>query len=177
MTPLDVVPIPGLDPEIGLLGAALIDSTREWREELEELKPSAASLTWQAEPGGVSIGALFLHLIETELWWIQTVAGGIPITDAEVKRYRVDEIDQYADKWPQAPEMDLGGYFTMLQEVRERTLAVLGSLGSPDRVVPRPGSETKFTLRWILVHVLQHDSYHGGQAVMLAKKAIPATAQ
>jgi uncharacterized damage-inducible protein DinB len=26
----------------------------------------------------------------------------------------------------------------------------------------------KFTARWVLGHVVQHDSYHGGQAVLLS---------
>jgi uncharacterized damage-inducible protein DinB len=37
----------------------------------------------------------------------------------------------------------------------------------PIKVVVPEGSDEGATLRWILAHVVGHDSYHGGQAVLM----------
>ena len=155
---------------MGFLAAALVDSTREWRKELEHLELPPEAVTWQEQPGGVSVGALFLHIIEAEFWWFQAVAGGQPLSDEDVKRYQIDEIDQYADTWPTPPSLSIEDCFDMLQEARERSLALFPTIGPADRIVKRPDADTTYTIRWIQLHIVQHDSYHGGQIVMLAKR-------
>lgn len=61
---VDVVPIHGLDLQVGLLLAALEDTTRKWREELGDVPEQ--NIIWQPFPHGHSIGAILLHMADVE---------------------------------------------------------------------------------------------------------------
>lgn len=177
MNPDDVAPLDGYDPEVGLLLAVMQDSTNEWRMEMLEFchlwqcqdLPRDAIL-WQEAPGGISIGALMMHMMEAELWWSGEVIGGVPVSEDDRKRLRMDGIDQYEDRWPKPLDLDLKGYFDLMDEVRARTLAVVKN-ETATRICPRPNPEERgATVRWILGHLAQHEAYHGGQAVSLMKR-------
>src|SRR5437763_1991032 len=70
----DVEPLPGVEPQIGLLQAVWRDSTREWRKNLGEVSDEA--IAWQPFPGGHSIGGVLLHMIACETWWISILPDG-----------------------------------------------------------------------------------------------------
>ena len=74
MKRIDVPPVEGLNPEVGLLLAMLDDGTREWRGELGEVPEEAA--VWQPFPNGHSIGAVILHVAGVEAFWLHQVAAG-----------------------------------------------------------------------------------------------------
>ena len=162
----DTMPLEGYEPEIGLLLATLEDSTREWREELGEVRET--EIARRPFEGGPSIGALLLHAAEAEAWWIDEVVGGRPLTPEFKLRTLSGETDVDAGVWGDAPTMPLDAYYEILDEVRYRTREALrGEL--PNRhVLPDP-DRPGMTVRWVLGHVVQHDSYHGGQAVMLKR--------
>jgi uncharacterized damage-inducible protein DinB len=168
MRDFDIPPVEGYDPEVGLLISVMQDATREWRKEIVGLPKSA--ITWQETPTGVSIGSLMLHMIEAELWWIGEVIGGIPVSQEDVERFRLAEIDQYEDTWPVPLDLDLEGYFALMDGVRDRTLTLLKDAGPSTRIVKRPDKDNGYSIRWILSHLAQHESYHGGQAVLLMKR-------
>ncbi|MGV3616058.1 MAG: DinB family protein [Fimbriimonas sp.] len=159
----DIAPLAGYSPAIGLLAAALQDGTQEWLRQLGEVDEDA--LTWQPFEGGHSIGALILHIADVEAWWIETVLAGRELSEAEVRRHLSEETDQYAVRWPVPPRMPLTEYLAILSSVRTRTLETLKAVGDPAETRARGQSE--FTLRWIVNHVVQHESYHGGQAVLI----------
>jgi uncharacterized damage-inducible protein DinB len=149
--------------EIALLFGALQDSTREWRENLGDVE--AAAIAWQPYPSGPSIGGELLHLAAAETYWFSKfVEGNDP--DATDPAIRFDNaLDQYAGQWPTPPSESLAWYFDVLDHHRELTRQSL--IRQPNPISLHPGSETRITLRWIVSHIVQHDSYHGGQAVLL----------
>ena len=165
MTARDVQPVPGLHPEIGLLLAMLDDGTQEWRRELGEVDEE--TLAWQAFPEGHSIGAVLLHIADVELYWFQEVAAGVPRSAEDGERLLSARTDQYAVQWPAPPRQPLAWYFQQQDEVRARTRRIVRELNDPEHV-GRGHSGREFTLRWILHHVLTHEAYHGGQAVLLS---------
>jgi uncharacterized damage-inducible protein DinB len=161
---VDVKPVAGLDPQVGLLLAMLGDGTREWREELGQVPEDA--VVWQPFPQGHSIGALILHLADSESFWIQEVAAGQARTPEEVKALLSEETDQYAINWPIPPKKPLGWYFEQHDRIRKETRRTVRRLADPEHIGRR--GEREFTLRWVLHHVITHEAYHGGQAVLLA---------
>lgn len=162
----DVSPLAGCHLEIGLLGASLIDSSREWRGELGD--PSEDAIVWQPRPGGHSIGAELLHIAEVEIYWIHHFIAGLPMDQAEMRVLMSDQIHQHEGSWPIPPREPLAWYYEKLDSVRERSLALLPTFDDPARSIPhRREPELSSTVRWVLSHVVQHDSYHGGQAVLL----------
>ncbi len=164
-THYDVAPLAGCHPEIGLLGASLVDGTREWRDELEEA--TVEQIVWQGRPGGHSIGGELLHIAEVEIWWIHHICCGRPMDPAEMEVLMSAQIQQYEGAWPTPPAEPLAWYYARLDSVRERTLKLLPEITDPEKTYSSEKWGSTFTMRWILSHVVQHEAYHGGQAVLL----------
>ncbi len=165
MAARDVLPVQGLHPELGLLLAMFEDGTREWREELGEVDEE--TVVRQAFPNGHSIGAVLMHIADVELWWIQEVAAGRPVSAEDEERLLANQTDQDAVKWPAPPRQPLAWYYEQLDEIRARTERIVRELKDPEHIARRDNGR-EYTLRWILHHVITHEAYHGGQAVLLS---------
>ncbi len=161
---IDVLPAPGSDPQIGLLLAMLDDGTNDWREELGDVPD--AMLLRQPFPGGHSVGALILHIADVEAYWLHELGAGQARSDEELVRLLSKETQQYDLSWPRPPAQPLSWFFAQHDEIRARTRQVVSTWDDPALVSSR--DDTEFTRRWLLHHVLTHESYHGGQAVLLS---------
>lgn len=171
MERVDVVPVAGLDVQVGLLLAALDNTTAEWRQELGDVPDE--SIAWQAFPGGHSIGALLLHMADVEANWLHEVAAGRERTPEELQTLLSGETHQYQVQWPAPPAQPLAWYYARQDAVRARTRELVAALNDPEHTGKRPARRKKpvgpdFTLRWLLTHVISHEAYHGGQAVLLS---------
>ena len=158
----DVEPLPGFHPEIGLLLATLQDSTREWREQLGDV--STEAIVWQPVPGAYSVGALLLHIIDCEDAWFCEFAAGNSRDPQDVALFLSDETDQYIGQWPVPPAKPLSWYFALHDQFRARAFECLRGV-EPTKQFARRRPGNTCSLRWVVAHVLQHDSYTGGQAV------------
>lgn len=162
MKPYDVTPLRGYHPEIGILLASLEDSTREWRENLGDI--SVEAITWQPAPGSYSVGALILHLIDCEFGWFNGFAAGNPQNPKELKLLMSAEVDQENGIWPVPPSEPIEWYYGLHDQFRARAFDALRGI-EPERTYERKSFGC--TLRWVVAHVLEHDSYTGGQAVAM----------
>jgi len=160
----DVAPVEGMHAELGLLMAAMRDSTREWRQNLE--LPSDEAMVWRMFPDGPSIGGVMLHMAGCEMFWIEKFAMGRELDAANPAVIYDRDLDVEAVKWPDAPREPVSWYFGVLDETRKRMTALIREHNEPERVHRFPDGE-EMTMRWILAHLVEHDSYHGGQAVLL----------
>ena len=163
----DARPEPGLDPELATLLAALDDGTREWREELGDLRED--DLVQRPFPEGPPIGAVLLHMAEAEAFWIEEVVGGRPLSEAFKRQTLSEETRQDEGVWGDAPRMPYAAYLALLDEVRARTRETLRREEDPERRLKPDPDRPGMTVRWALAHVVQHDSYHGGQCVLLKR--------
>ncbi|HEY3267784.1 MAG TPA: DinB family protein [Armatimonadota bacterium] len=164
---MDVAPVAGLEGQCGLLLALLDMATAEWREQLGSVPDEA--LLWQPFPRGHSIGALILHIADVEGFCVTEVAAGQPRPEEELETLLSRETDQYAQSWPTPPAHPLSWFLAEHDAIRARTRATVAALKYPDRVgrrADRPDRE--YTLRWLLGHIILHEAYHGGQAVLLS---------
>lgn len=161
----DVKPVKGMETELGLLAAMLQDGTTEWRGELGRIGPNG--IVWQPFENGHSIGAILLHIIDVELFWLRQVGASEEIDPAVWKQLLTYETNVDAVKWPKPPKKPLKWYFDLHDQHRKETLAVLKNWQDKPSAV-RMRRENGFTLRWLLHHVIAHEAYHGGQAVLLA---------
>jgi uncharacterized damage-inducible protein DinB len=157
---------PDLEPTVGALLAALEDATNEWREGLEEFNLTEEAICWQAYPDGHSIGGLLLHLADAETYWFYEVAAGNQRTKEEYAAVLSQETNQYGFSWPVPPARPLSWYFELLDATRARTREIVAAINDPLAIGTNRNRE--FTLRWILNHVISHEAYHGGQAVLIA---------
>lgn len=164
MSLVDLPPFAAEHPETGLLLAGLDVGTREWRGELGAL--STEALVWQPFPGAHSIGAILLHIADVEGFWLTEVAAGTVRPPEEIARLLSRETEQYAGLWPTPPAEPLAWYYAQMDAVRARTVMLLKKREDTHSTGESRGD--RFTLRWLLAHVLTHEAYHGGQAVLLA---------
>ncbi len=164
MTRFDVTPTPGVDVQIGILLAMLEDGTRNWREELGAVSDEA--VLWQPFPGGHSIGALLLHIADVEAHWLHQVGAGQIRSEEDRARLLSRETQQYQVVWPSPPAQPLSWYFAQQDEIRARTRQAVAKLYNPE--LTRQHKNAEFSVRWLLYHVLTHEAYHGGQAVLLS---------
>lgn len=161
-TTYDVEPLAGFDDQLGLLMATWADSTREWRENLGEPTPDA--VVWQMYPQGPSIGALLLHMADCDAYWLETYAANRARPEGEVEALLSNEIDQDNGVWPVPPSQPIEWYLDVLERTRTRAIEAIRGFTATKRFE----SEWEIaTLRWVVAHLVEHDSYHGGQAVML----------
>lgn len=81
----------------------------------------------------------------------------------------VPAVVDYGEQSAAPPRMPLSWYYEQHDEIRKRTLELLSKMDDPDALRPvawTPGVHC--TVRWILQHVIEHEPYHIGQAVMLS---------
>ncbi len=104
-----------------------------------------------------------------EGYWLHEAIGGQVRPPEVVAALLSDETDQANVHWPTPPAEMLEWYFARLDEVRAQTLTWAQALHSADQVLTHPTRPDKaYTVRWLLGHVIAHEAYHGGQAVLLS---------
>lgn len=160
----DAAPLPGYPEPYGLLCAILQDGTNEWRMELGD-DVSEDAMVWQPYPGAHSIGTIILHIIMVEVYWFEKFVLDLPLDPEEVKLTLWEETDVDEGVWPEPPRKPISWYFEFQDRVRARILESIKKW--PPAEATKKGREDEISARWVFGHVIQHESYHGGQAVLL----------
>ena len=154
---------PSSKSEVALLLAMMGSTTKMWRGELRGM--ADAELRWQAAKGGHSIGMIILHCAIAEYWWIQGVAKGKKIDMKFINGLGYKRMDIANGVYGTPLRKPKAWYLKQMTDIRKRTKTALRGLKPAHIGVGRGGS--KFTLRWILHHLIEHEAYHGGQMVLL----------
>lgn len=125
-----------------------------------------------AAPSTLTIGGLVKHVADTERVWIDTVAG----------RRDVSSFD-YADGFVLGPHETLGGALARYDEVAAETERVVSSIDDLGRAVPVPRDAPWFpadvdawSVRWVLLHVIEETARHAGHADIVREAVDGATA-
>lgn len=162
----DVPPLPGYPEPYGLLSAILRDATNEWRWELDP-NLSEDAMVWQPYPGLHSIGGCILHIAAVEVFWFEQFVLGLVPDPEERKLLMADQtvVDEWC--WPEPPRQPLSWYFELHDRIRARTLESVRRWPPAETAIEWDGRPR--TLRWVMGHVIQHEAYHGGQAVLLSR--------
>ena len=163
---IDAAPLAGYPEPYGQLCAILQDGTNEWRWEMDQDLPAEA-MVWQAYSGGHSIGGCILHNVAVEVYWFEEFLLGEKISGDERKLFQWDETNVDEWKWATPYQEPLSWYFALMDKARARTLESIKRWPEPDARIP--GRTKECTPRWVFGHVIQHEAYHGGQAVLLQK--------
>lgn len=118
-----------------------------------------------------SIGGLVLHIAEAEWFWVQMVFRGHQLTEEDKTMACWDILDD-------VERISRNGYtaeFCLLEaeRIRNQTRDVLFSCSDKDLdrlfTFERNGKITEYNLRWILHHLVDHESQHKGQILMLKR--------
>ncbi len=120
----------------------------------------------------LTVGGLVKHVADTERVWIDTVAG----------RRDVSSFD-YADGFVLGPTETLAGVLARYDEVAAETERVVSSIDDLGRAVPVPRAAPWFpadvdawSVRWVLLHVIEETARHAGHADIVREAIDGATA-
>lgn len=121
--------------------------------------------------GAHSIGGLVLHIGEAEWFFMQMIVSGHQLTEEDSKAPYWDILDDLE-------RVARNGYtaefcLNEIEKIRNQTRDVLFSYNDKDleRIITfeRHGETTEYNLRWILHHLIDHESQHKGQIFMLKR--------
>ena len=121
--------------------------------------------------GAHSIGGLVLHIGEAEWFFMQMIVSGHKLTAEDSK-------EPYWDILDDLERVARNGYtaefcLKEIEKIRNQTRDVLLTYNDKDleRIITfeRHGETTEYSLRWILHHLIDHESQHKGQIFMLKR--------
>ncbi len=156
-----------------LLRWMLEDVRKETMKGIEHL--SKEQLFQIPVAGESCIGSYLMHLAECEIFWLE-VLSGIEQPDELKKR-------SYYDKWfdssegadPPKNPPELNEYIDVLKDTTKNFLDYVSSMTDDElekEVVWKGGDkERRFSKKWIIYHILEHEAHHRGQMFMLIRKA------
>jgi hypothetical protein len=125
----------------------------------------AAQLAATLPPSDLTIGGLLKHAALNEDWWFSCVFTGAE--DAEPWA----SADWDADEdWElhSAAEDSPAELHELFERFAARSDAIITAAAGPDALSVRPGrSGELFTLRWILVHMIEEYARHNGHADLI----------
>ena len=159
-------PLEGFSREIGFYLSAWEKTRAELREIAADL--SNAELAQRLTPEAHQIGALILHLGESEAGWIHAIIAGKELNEEE-KRFV---------HWCDTTETDFAakGYdardcIEKIDKISERSREILREFTDDDleRLFPykrSSGERVEVSLRWVLHHLIDHEANHKGQISM-----------
>ncbi len=163
---------PPLTDETELLLAYIAQQRDGLRYAAFGLSDDQARLTPTA--GALSIGGLLKHVTATERHWID-MAVGREHTDAA-------GIEAYEEGFRMGPGETLAGLLSAYEAEAEATEAAIRALGDLDRPVPVPRDAPWFpadieswSVRWVLLHVIEETARHAGHADMVGEAIDGAT--
>jgi hypothetical protein len=133
-------------------------------EEQARATPTAASL---------SVGGLIKHTATTERGWVDTVLG----------RTRPMSAEDYGAAFRMTPEEtlpDVLAFYAQVAKETEEVVAGIADLGQPV-AVPRdqpwfPADVEAWSVRWVLLHLIQETARHAGHADIVRESVDGATA-
>ena len=164
-----LTPHPGLSTGIGYYMSGMEEVRNQLIEAVKNIPNDLIGKP--AFLGAHSIGGLVLHIGEAEWFWMQMVVSG----------HKLTEEDRAAACWDILDEIDRvssRGFSTEfclleIEKIRNQTRDVLFSFNDSDleRIISfeRRGKTTEHSLRWILHHLIDHESQHKGQILMLKR--------
>ena len=165
----NVTPLKGFSPTIGKYLTLMDDVRARIIEYVKDL--NADQLSWFANDRCESIGTLLLHIAAVERSWIGEDIFRKPMGEEWKPAFAL------RFGMPQISGKELTYYLEILKKTREETKEGLTTLSDADltrEVTPldaesEDNAASRFTVEWILYHVLEHEAHHKGQIALMKR--------
>jgi uncharacterized damage-inducible protein DinB len=152
------------DPTIASLLWMMEDSRRMLLETVAGL--DLATLDWEPEIGGNSIGALLYHIAGVEMDWLYTEVLEQEPPQEIIALFPSDMRDNDGHLARRRGE-DLPALVHRLSEVRQNLLTTYSGMTSEDFRRARSLDDYDVTPEWVLHHLLQDEAVHRGEIGMV----------
>ncbi|MBC8425611.1 DUF664 domain-containing protein [bacterium] len=166
-------PDPDLHPRLALLLAQMEDVRGDLKTQAERWEDEELDLA--VVPGFLSPGELLLHIAEAEAWWLRIVLAGQGEGDPpRLSAEALIPFLQDEEGEPEAGERPLVDYLAVLDDTRAWTRDHLAGLEAADLAkefpfTDRKGQDYRFSMAWILHHLVEHEAHHRGQLALMRR--------
>ena len=124
-----------------------------------------AQLTAVHPPSELTHGGLLYHLALVEETWMEVRFGGLPERDPW------GTVDWDADpdwEFRTARALDVDHLRARYRQACDRSRQVVAAASGPDQLSARPRRDGRhFSLRWVLLHLIEETARHAGHADLL----------
>jgi hypothetical protein len=165
---------PPLTDERALLLAYLTQQRDGIRNAAYGLTDEQARLTPTA--GALSIGGLIKHVADMEQGWIDMVVQRVRATS------QAEQQAAYEDNFRLGPDETLAGALVGYEAVATETEAVIAGIADLGQAVPVPKGVPWFpddvdawSVRWVLLHLVEETARHAGHADIVRESIDGAT--
>jgi uncharacterized damage-inducible protein DinB len=158
---LQVIALPGYDPEIGRWLWALEDTRRDTLQCLEGLTDEDLDTL---PPGADNrIGSLLYHIAIVEVGWLyfQVLEGQKPFPAGFGALFPVEPLDEQ-EHLTRTPGASLQEHLQRLEKVRANLMEEFLSINIEDFRRVRYLPEENVTPEWVVHHLIQHEAEHRG---------------
>lgn len=126
--------------------------------------------------GEYPIGAYLMHLCEVDIGWFQFISGTKVDREMKKKAYYNSWYDVPKENYnPPAELLEVNEYLETLKETRKLFLDYVSTVKDSeleDIVTRKRGdTERKYSKKWIIFHMIEHEAHTRGQMFMLIRKA------
>jgi uncharacterized damage-inducible protein DinB len=128
-----------------------------------------------ASAGGLSIGGLIKHAARCEGFWTDLI-----LQQQYETQPKADEVD--GDEFRLAPDETLAGVLVAYAEAADLTDTVISSIPDLGQAVPVPqgapwipAEVEEWSVRWVLLHLIEEMARHGGHADIIRESTDGAT--
>ncbi|HEY3251274.1 MAG TPA: DinB family protein [Ignavibacteria bacterium] len=125
--------------------------------------------------GEYPIGAYLMHLCEVDLGWLEVISGEEQPEEIKERSYYSRWFDCGPDYHPPKDAIDVSEYLEVLEITRKKFLDYISSLKDSELedIITRKviNGERKYSKKWIIYHIIEHEAHTRGQIFMLIRKA------
>jgi len=166
--------MPGLTPPVTDERDALLSYLAQQRTMLRLTAHGLTDVQARSAPSvsPLSVGGIIQHVALVERGWMAIVLGRGDGTD-----------DEYESNFRLGPDDGLGDVLALYDQVAEETRAVVAAIADLGQPVPVPRDAPWFpadveawSVRWVLLHLIEETARHAGHADIVRESVDGATA-
>jgi uncharacterized damage-inducible protein DinB len=125
--------------------------------------------------GEFPIGAYLMHFAECDIGWLEVISGLEQSVKIKERCYYSKWFDCGSDYDPPREPIEVNEYLKVLEISRKLFLDYVSTIKDSDLDVDitrkRENIEKKYSKKWIIYHILEHEAHTRGQIFMLIRKA------
>jgi hypothetical protein len=131
----------------------------------------------------LSVGGLIKHVAQTEKGWVDLIRPVVGLPSTSDAEHGTDGEDAYVDGFTFGPGDTLAGVLAMYDDVAAQTAEVVAAVDDLSLPVPvpkgvpwYPQDVDAWSVRWLLLHLIEETARHAGHADIVRESVDGATA-